>query len=134
MAYIENLDELKEESKKIDVEQILNLLKPGIKIHRSGNDLRTCCPVHDGADGKENFAININTHEWFCHSHQCKGANLIDLYAQSRKMDFLKAAEEFASHFKLKIKYRDHKATNGEYTPESVLTCWNESKPQGNDN
>lgn len=128
--FIENLDEIKS---KLDPEQVLDFIQPGKKKNRRGNELRTPCPVHDG-DGAENFAINLSTHEWFCHSQQCKGSNLIDLYAQSRKIPLPEAASELANQFGIKINYRKSREFSSEkYTPEDVLRCWNEAKIQGKD-
>lgn len=128
--FIENLDEIKS---RLDPEQVLDFIQPGKKKNRRGNELRTPCPVHEG-DGAENFAINLSTHEWFCHSQQCKGSNLIDLYAQSRKITFPEAASELANQFSIKIDYRKSRESSSEnYTPEDVLRCLEEAKTQGND-
>jgi len=129
MAYIENLDEIKS---KLDPESVINLLIPEKKKKRSGKELRTCCPVH-GGDGIENFSINIDTHQWICHSHQCKGVNLIDLYAQSKKIQFLEAAEELANRFGIQIEHRTGHTLDKKYTQADVLKSWNEATPQGKD-
>lgn len=99
--YIENLDEIKN---KLDPESVLELLLPG-KTKRSGQELRSSCPVHGGY-GTENFSLNINTHKWCCHSKGCKGANLIDLYAQTEQIQFLDAAEKLATQFSIPIHYK----------------------------
>jgi KaiC/GvpD/RAD55 family RecA-like ATPase len=128
--YIENLDEIKA---KLDPESVLELLQPG-KKNRSGQELRSPCPVH-GGDG-ENFCLNLNTHNWTCHSEGCKGTNLVDLYAQCKKIPNVNtAAAELAEIFGIPIKYKGTIEGNQstKYSPESVLTCWNEAKPQGND-
>jgi replicative DNA helicase len=129
MAYIENLEEIKS---KLDPESVINLLIPEKKKKRSGKELRTCCPVHGGY-GTENFSINLDTHQWICHSHQCKGVNLIDLYAQSKKIKFLDAAEELANRFGIKIEHRTVNTTDRKYTQETVLKSWNEATSQGKD-
>lgn len=129
-GYIENLDEIKA---KLNPEAVLELLQPG-KKRRSGKELRSPCPVH-GGDGTENFSLNLDTHNWICHSHQCKGTNLVDLYAQSKKMQVNAAAAELAEQFGIPVKYKESMANNRNtsYSPESVLTCWNEAKLQGRD-
>ena len=161
MAYIENLEEIKEISKTLDAKSVLEWIQPEKKITTSGNHLRSCCPAH-GGDGKENFSINTNTHAWKCHSKGCTGTNLIDLYAQNRgysKDQFHQAAEEFAHQFSLPIKYKNkensvaiNKITTKQnktkkihesikqkfsekksYTKETVIQCWNEAEKEGKD-
>lgn len=131
--YIENLDEIK---RKLDPEKVLDLLlQPGMKKKRSGKELRAPCPVH-GGDGPENFSINLDTHAWCCHSNQCKGTNLVDLYSQSMNVPFPDAAVKLANQFGISIQYKDSKAAdtgNKKYTPEKVLKCWEEATPQGED-
>jgi phage/plasmid primase-like uncharacterized protein len=126
MAYIKNLDEIKEASKLLDAKVVLEWIQPGKGIEKSGDELRTSCPAHVG-DGKTNLAININSHEWCCHSKGCKGTSLIDLYAQSRNYatdDFNKAAEEFAERFCLKIEKEEIKKSDHTHktrTPQQVI-------------
>lgn len=127
-SFIENLDEIKA---KLNPEAVLDLLQPG-KKKRSGQELRSPCPVH-GGDGAENFSLNLDTHKWICHSKGCKGTNLIDLYAQSKKMPINAAAADLAVQFGIPIIYREERNQNKSYTQEDVLRCWNEAKPQGND-
>jgi replicative DNA helicase len=129
-GYIENLDEIKA---KLNPEAVLELLQPGKKRH-SGKELRSPCPVH-GGDGAENFSLNVDTHNWICHSNGCKGVNLVDLYAQSKKMQVNAAAAELAMQFGIPVKYKETMASNRNtsYSPESVLTCWDEAQPQGKD-
>ena len=130
--YIENLDEIKS---KLDPESVLDLLQPG-KKKRSGKELRSACPVH-GGDGSENFSLNLNNHNWICHSKGCKGTNLVDLYAQCKKIEIPAAAEEIAGIFGIPIKFKETvgRIQNTSYsnTPEALLECWNEAQPQGND-
>lgn len=129
-GYIENLDEIKA---KLNPEAVLELLQPG-KKRRSGKELRSPCPVH-GGDGAENFSLNLDTHNWICHSHQCKGTNLVDLYAQSKKMQVNAAAAELAEQFGILVKYKESMVgnRNTSYSLESILTCWDEAQQQGND-
>ena len=128
-GYIENLDEIKA---KLNPEAVLELLQPG-KKRRSGKELRSPCPVH-GGDGAENFSLNVDTHNWICHSKGCKGVNLVDLYAQSKKMQVNAAAAELAMQFGIPVKYKDMASNrNTSYSPESILTCWDEAQPQGKD-
>jgi DNA primase len=86
--------------------------RPKIK----GSELRDVCPVHDGADGPENLAINLKTGEWFCHSKGCKRGDLISLYMQAKKMDFLTAVRELAAYLGIsteeRICYLGYKGSN----------------------
>lgn len=128
--FIENLDEIKA---KLDPESVLELIQPE-KKKRSGQELRSPCPVH-GGDGAENFSLNLNTHNWICHSHGCKGTNLIDLYAQSKKIKINESAEELAEKFGIPIRYKEsgERSQNASYTQEDVLKCWEEAEKQGKD-
>lgn len=130
--FIENLDEIKSQ---LDPEQVLSFIQPDKKIYRRGVELRTCCPVHKG-DGPENFSINTSTHSWVCHSHGCKGTNLIELTKQSENIQFIEAAEKLASRFGIKIEYKnsdEHFIEKKSYSPEDVLRCWNDAKTTGKD-
>lgn len=129
-GYIENLDEIKA---KLNPEAVLELLQTG-KKRRSGKELRSRCPVH-GGDGAENFSLNLDTHNWICHSHQCKGTNLVDLYAQSKKMQVNAAAAELAQQFGIQIRYKEslEYSQNTSYTQEDVLKCWEKAQTQGHD-
>lgn len=126
-VYIENLDEIKA---KLNPEAVLELLQPGNK-RRSGKELRSPCPVH-GGDGAENFSLNVDTHNWMCHSNGCKGTNLVDLYAQSKKIQNINtAAKELAEQFDIPVSIASNRNTS--YSPESILTCWDKAQPQGKD-
>ncbi len=129
-VYIENLDEIKA---KLNPEAVLELLQPGNK-KRFGKELRSPCPVH-GGDGAENFSLNVDTHNWMCHSNGCKGTNLVDLYAQSKKIQINIAAAKLAEKFSIPIKYKEAMVSNRNtsYSPESILTCWDKAQPQGKD-
>src|SRR6185295_16352108 len=130
--FIENLDEIKT---KLDPKAVLELIQPGKKKH-SGNELRSPCPVH-GGDGEENFSLNLTNHNWICHSRGCKGTNLVDLYAQSKKISSINvAAEELAQQFGIKINYKESVERNQSksYTKEDFSRCWEEAKAQGTDN
>lgn len=121
MPYIENFEEIIEQSKNISAEKFLNDFQPGKKIKIRADEIRSCCPVHEG-NGEENFAINLTTHNWICHSNGCKGTNLIDLYAQVKRIKFNEAVKEFAQKYVIKIKYK--KSESKEYTPEEIKNCW----------
>lgn len=116
MPYIENLDEIKE---RLDPEQVLDLIQPGVPKKRRGNEIRTCCPVH-GGDGEENFSLNIKTHKWHCFSRGCIGTDLLGLYAQSKKIDFVSATEELATRFGIPIKYKNDAGQKTKKTPPKV--------------
>lgn len=126
MAFIENLEEIKF---KLNAEQVIDFIQPGKKKKIKGDEIRTSCPVHKGED--PNFSINIQTQAWNCHSHGCKGTNLIDLTAQSESISFIEAAESLAKQFGIPIKYKDK--AKEDYTPEDVSRCWKEAKQQGKD-
>lgn len=128
--FIENLEEIKAQ---LDPEAVLEYLQPGRK-KRSGRELRSPCPVH-GGDGAENFCLNLDTRNWICHSQGCKGTNLIDLYAQSKKTPINVAAEELAARFGITVRYRESgkRSQNASYKPEDVLRCWDDAKPNGKD-
>lgn len=96
---IVNLDEIK---KRLDPFEVLRLIGyPKSAPKTSGGEIRDVCPVHQG-DGP-NLAIGANG-EWYCHSHGCKGGNLISLYQHSRKIDFFTAVHELADHFGIPVR------------------------------
>lgn len=135
MAYIENREEIIEESKRYSKET-LEWVQPDKEISiKNDGWLRTCCPVHKGEG--DNFSIHQTEGHWTCHSNGCKGSNPIGLYAKFKGYgdnEFNKAVEEFATRFSITIKTTKYEKTEQKkYTPEDVLRCWNEAKTQGED-
>lgn len=127
-----DFEEAKKRSKNVDARELLEKLQPTQKIHVRGGELRTVCPVHEGAEGAENFSVNNSTHQWICHSRGCKGTNLIELLAQAKKIDFSQAAREFCDTFGIRTESNPIDPNN-KYNQEDILKCWNDAKPQGQD-
>lgn len=126
VPYIENLEEIEQQ---LDPESILEMIQPGKPIKSTGNELRTCCPVHKG-DGAENFCINKDTKLWCCHSNGCEGKGLINLYMKSEDITHLpKAVDELARRFPIEVRYKKDK----NYTREDVMQCWETASYNGKD-
>ena len=51
---------------------------PDLKQH--GHEWRGLCPVHGGTD--DNFSVNADTGDWFCHSQCQRGGDAYSLEAE----------------------------------------------------
>lgn len=132
--FIENLDEIEA---ALDPLRVLELIGYSDKTpHISGNEIRCPCPVHKG-DGL-NLAINTEKHSWFCHSRNCKGKGLIDLYAQANGVKYRDAAEQLAGRFGIPVQYKQIEGERGmsqkkKYSVQGVVDSWEGAKEDGPD-
>jgi putative DNA primase/helicase len=76
-----------------------------------GKEFRGPCPVHHGKD--YNFSMNLETGEWFCHSHCDRGGSLIGLEMEISSASFAKARDEV-------FRIVGRPAANGHHGPEEV--------------
>lgn len=130
--------DFKQLNKELSIEQVLDLIQqPNTHRQISGDELRTCCPVHGGEH--PNFSINIQTKKWKCHSHDCHGTSLLELYAQSKKLDIKKAAEELSEKTYIGglnqqyFRPSTSPAKTERYKNSDTLECWNNATPKGKD-
>ena len=65
----------------VTIEQVLD--RYGIKLKRTGNELRGRCPIHQG-DGTSSFHANTEKNAFHCFSCQAKG-NVLDFVAAIEK-------------------------------------------------
>jgi len=71
----------------------------GIKLKRTGRELRGRCPIHQG-DGTESFHANTEKNAFHCFSCQAKG-NVLDLVAAMEKCNVREAARRIQSWFQI---------------------------------
>ncbi len=72
----------------------------GAKLHRTGNALRSACPLHKG---KNTTAFSIYTDDngrqrWHCHTGCNAGGDAIDFVRRWKNLDFIEAARWLADH------------------------------------
>jgi DNA primase len=65
-----------------------------LELHGQGKELRGPCPIHRGEH--DNFALNRETGEWYCHSTCGRGGSLIQLHMELTRMSFRARAEVFS--------------------------------------
>jgi CHC2 zinc finger len=53
---------------------------------RPAGESRGSCPIHSGED--DNFAVNLETGEWYCHSQCQRGGDIIELEMVLTQLDF----------------------------------------------
>ena len=84
---------------KVTIAQVTEMLD--IKLMQSGNQLRGCCPIHNGSQDRQ-FVITPEKGVWFCFGQECsRGGDLIELVARVQKVSQKEAALAIARHFKL---------------------------------
>jgi uncharacterized protein (DUF927 family)/5S rRNA maturation endonuclease (ribonuclease M5) len=64
----------------------------GLELREQGNEFRGPCPVHQGED--DNFALNSETGQWFCHSQCNRGGSLPQLEMELSKLSYSEALRE----------------------------------------
>jgi len=72
----------------------------GAKLHRTGNALRSACPLHKG---KNSTAFSVYTDDngrqrWHCHTGCNAGGDAIDFVRRWKNLDFIEAARWLADH------------------------------------
>lgn len=95
-----NLDEIRTRLIPEEVLQLISYSKS--RPHKSGAEIRDACPVHEGND--PNLSISKDG-SWFCHSHGCKGGDLISLYQQAKRVVFADAVRTLANHVGVQLEY-----------------------------
>src|SRR5215467_7971053 len=74
----------------------------GVKLRRSGKELRGKCPIHHG-EGENTFHANTEKNIFQCFSGACKAkGNVLDFVAAMEKCSIREAAERLQSLFSLR--------------------------------
>jgi DNA primase len=81
----------------VTIEQVLG--RYGVKLKRSGKELRGRCPVHNG-EGTDTFHANTDKNAFHCFSCNAKG-NVLDLVAAIEKCSVRDAALRLKDWFSL---------------------------------
>src|SRR5437588_10173666 len=71
----------------------------GLKLKRSGKELRGRCPIHQG-DGTDSFHANAEKNAFHCFSCQAKG-NVLDFVAAMEKCSVRDAALKIQNWFQI---------------------------------
>lgn len=104
----DEIEDLKLRLEPLTVLELIDYSKSHPKS--SGSYIRDACPVHRGDD--PNLAINIENGSWYCHSHGCKGGDLIELYKQAKSVNFVTACQELAQYVGMPLRnLRESNAT-----------------------
>lgn len=81
----ETLDELRDLANE-NIDQVLSEL--GVDIDNttlSGNEIRSVCPIHDGADNPTAFCYNTTYKYWRCYTHGC-GEGCANIFGLIQKL------------------------------------------------
>lgn len=79
----------------VSIEQVLDML--GLDLKRTNNQLRGCCPIHDGNSPRE-FVVTPSKGLFYCFG-SCGGGDMIKLVAKVHGLSQRDAAIEIAEHF-----------------------------------
>ena len=90
-----NWVDFKAVKQSVTMEQILG--RYGVKLKKSGKELRGRCPIHQG-DGTDSFHANTEKNAFHCFSCQAKG-NVLDLVAAIEKCSVRDAALKLKDWF-----------------------------------
>ena len=90
-----NWVDFKAVKQSVTIEQILG--RYGVKLKKSGKELRGRCPIHQG-DGTDSFHANTEKNAFHCFSCQAKG-NVLDLVAAIEKCSARDAALKLKDWF-----------------------------------
>src|SRR5581483_314840 len=71
----------------------------GVKLKRTGRELRGKCPIHQG-EGQDSFHANTDKNALHCFSCQAKG-NVLDLVAAMEKCSIREAALKIQSWYSI---------------------------------
>jgi putative DNA primase/helicase len=88
---------------------------PKLKQAREGVS-RGPCPIHHGED--DNFAVRLETGEWFCHSVCGRGGSLVDLEIELSGSDFKTSKAEI---FRLLGRARPHSGNGSRRSTRSRM-------------
>src|ERR1700683_605474 len=77
------------------IQQVVEWL--GLKVNPKGQQLRGCCPIHNGTNDRE-FVVTPAKDLWFCFAG-CGGGDQIKLVALMRNIEQNEAAHQIAEHF-----------------------------------
>jgi DNA primase len=88
-----NLDQL---LAQVDLADLAGLA--GAKLHRTGNALRSSCPLHKGRNPTAFSVYTDNTgrQRWHCHTGCNAGGDAIDFVRRWKNLDFIEAARFLA--------------------------------------
>jgi DNA primase len=81
----------------VTIEQVLG--RYGVKLRRSGKELRGACPIHRG-EGTDTFHANTDKNAFHCFSCQAKG-NVLDLVAAMERCSLRDAALKVRDWFSI---------------------------------
>ena len=87
----------------VTIEQVLG--RYGLKLKRSGKELRGRCPIHKG-EGTDTFHANTDKNAFHCFSCNAKG-NVLDLVAAIEKCNVRDAALRLRDWFSLPMPGQD---------------------------
>lgn len=90
--------DFKEVSARANIADVAALL--GLKLKKSGDQLRGPCPVHPNGD--RSLVITPSKGLWFCFEPSCrKGGDVIELVAKVKGVSQKEAAQFLASHYEI---------------------------------
>ncbi len=75
-----------------EVQRYMRVRVPDLRERALGGERRGPCPVHKGT--RDNFAVNIETGAWFCHSRCSRGGSIFELEELLTGADFASAKAE----------------------------------------
>src|ERR1035437_7856418 len=116
-----NWVDFKAVKQSVTMEQILG--RYGVKLKKSGKELRGRCPIHQG-EGTDTFHANVEKNAFHCFSCQARG-NVLDLVAAMEKCTVREAAVRLQELFTLAWERRkeepttipaQHEESGGEWT------------------
>src|SRR5712671_36355 len=81
----------------VTIEQVL--ARYGVKLKKSGKELRGRCPIHQG-EGKDTFHVNLSKGAFQCFSCHAKG-NVLDFVAAMERCPVRDAALKLKDWFQL---------------------------------
>src|SRR5579871_6838638 len=81
----------------VPIEAVLN--RYGVKLKRSGEELRGRCPIHKG-EGTDTFHANLTKNAFQCFSCKARG-NVLDFVAAMEQCSVREAAIKLAEWFSL---------------------------------
>lgn len=113
---IDHRDEIKS---RINAHSILRLIGyEKSSPSASGKEIRDFCPIHRGDRQR---SLSIGEHgSWTCHSCGAKGGDLVALYQQALKIDFLQAVQNLADYLGIAIPKVSSNASKGASDEEKL--------------
>jgi hypothetical protein len=83
-----SFDDLK---KKVTIEQVLSMLGILNDLKKQGEQLRGCCPIHNGSNERQ-FVVTPSKGVWYCFGDCGAGGDMIDLAARVQGVTVREAA------------------------------------------